>query len=377
MRRVAPIILIGLVLSMAAACAGILDLEEEFDDQKAIDAVMTAPDVAALRVELDALKGRLIQMKERNMLALFGEPAAKPEKTYALPVGQSRMLALSDFRFADEAANRDHVEFHTAGDAGAVQVYYPVDGISPEAVVVYLRADDAFPKLTGDNLAARVDWERDKLKKLIDFLDARRAEVFVWEIDPEAEAELYEGDYAVDPKVKLKAWLEAGNELNYRYTYRSLPGERHLWHGFGGAMTREGKGPKHKDLDTFIWYQEDGKRELRGERGRRLVSEWRWFRPGTDQLVRTEASKTGDWRPDEWVWYDENSEPIRTEWDDNGDGIPDWVKGPAAEVQEQLLAPADSWAVHPDLIPEANRITDQPERRVPVRRIGGAAEDAK
>ena len=150
MRRVVSIALITLMMSAAAAPAGIVDLEEEFDDQKAVETVMAHGQISSHKAKLDALREQLILLRERDMLALFGDPVEKPEKAYTLPVVQPRTLVLSDFRYADETQNKNHVEFHEAGDVGAVQIYYGVDGISPEAVVVYLRVNDGFATITDD-----------------------------------------------------------------------------------------------------------------------------------------------------------------------------------------------------------------------------------
>jgi hypothetical protein len=62
----------------------------------------------------------------------LGKPAAKAVKTYAMPVAQPRLL-------------------------------------------VYLKVDRAFPKLTRDNLMERLAWDRDGFAKLVKVVESRQA----------------------------------------------------------------------------------------------------------------------------------------------------------------------------------------------------------
>jgi hypothetical protein len=43
---------------------------------------------------------------------VLGKPAARPAKTYAMPVAQPRLTTISGRRFADEKLNKDHKEFY-------------------------------------------------------------------------------------------------------------------------------------------------------------------------------------------------------------------------------------------------------------------------
>src|SRR5439155_26388156 len=55
--------------------------------------------------------------------------------------------------------------------------------------------------------------------------------------------------------------------------------------------------------------------------------------------------------------------------DDNGDGIPDWYGTGSNDKGRRLRALDQSWAIYPELIPVESRIPDQPDRRVPLRKI--------
>ena len=54
-----------------------------------------------------------------------------------------------------------------------VQVFYGIDGESPQAVVFYLRTDKTFPKLQEDNLDQRLAWEQERINLLADYIDKR------------------------------------------------------------------------------------------------------------------------------------------------------------------------------------------------------------
>ena len=74
------------------------------------------------------------------------------------------------------------------------------------------------------------------------------------------------------------------------------------------------------------------------------------------------------------MWYDARGKVVRSELDDNGDGIPDWFSSEEpkhfGDVLEdgKTLKLDESWAIHPELIPKESRILNQSDRRVPIRK---------
>jgi hypothetical protein len=370
MRRITLAVLFAFGLFAENASASILILlRDEFDDSPKIIAAANDPAVKTFRADLDALKDRLRLLKERDVIALFGKSVPKPAKTFAMPVGQPRGLGLSGLRYTDPKKNKDHTEFYRIGDTAGLKIYYALDGVTPMAIVVYFRADNSFPKLTRDNLKDRLAWDRMRLRQLTDHLDRRRAAVFVWEVDPQAEKMLYRDDFSRDPKAKLAAWKASARKLGLRYQYDS-GSNHHRWYRPDGTLAREayaGDGPQKPAV--FIWRHKDGQSELRSENsGNLTIHRWRWCRPGTTYNIRYETGNSSG-RPDHWSWYDRNGKLIRSEWDSNGDGVPDRVAEDPEGKASNPLRVEQSWAVHPRLIPNECRIPDQPERRVPLRRI--------
>jgi hypothetical protein len=369
--------LVGLVVFSAAAARGplFLDLGDDFDDYSAYSRVHDAEAVKAARKKLDAFADRLRDLKERDIEALFGRPVPMKARTFAMPVAQRRSVALSGLRSADPKFNKDHTEFYTIGDAGGIQVIYSQDGVSPAAIVFYLRAGDKFPKLTKHNLTQRLRWDEERLRKMVKRFEKRRAEVFVWEVDPEAEAKFFQGDYATDPRAKLEAWMKSGKKLGYKLTVtdRESGSPTYTWYRPDGTVARVARTyGKRAWPHDFFWNHPDGETEFRDEYCPGTVSTWRWSRPGTSYNIRYETCGSNE-RPASWTWYDKDGKQIRHEWDDNGDGIPDWVSRGREDKTRKRLAIKDSWAVNPKLIPAESRIPDQPDRRVPLRKIKPAS----
>jgi hypothetical protein len=366
-----------LLLSAGSAPAGIERiLWDDCDDATIVRAVHEQKDVVKFQQKLDDFEKKLFPLKEKDFIALFGKSQAKPPKTYAMPVAQSRGLVLSGLRSGDPKDNKDHTEFYVIKDVAALEVWYQINGESPAAVIFYFPTDKDFPKLTNDNLAKRLAWDDDHFKKLVAHFDKRMVEVFPWEIDQKELARLHEGDFAVDAKTKLEAWIESGKKLGY--TYKHEKGSKDWrWYRADGKEARvayqygsvDGDGPPQ----FFIWKHEGGG-ELRSESFSNPSGELtnrRWCRPKTTLNIRYES-------PSNWCWYGKDGKPVREEWDDNGDGIPDWyitkedkiehVGDRKAMEKRKPLKLEESWAINPKLIPEESRISDQPDLRVPIRR---------
>src|SRR5207244_3127104 len=58
-----------------------------------------------------------------------------------------------------------------------------LDGVSPSVIVFHLRADEAFPKLSNDNLDRRLQWDRERLEKMEAYFAKRLDRVFKGKVD--------------------------------------------------------------------------------------------------------------------------------------------------------------------------------------------------
>ena len=346
-------------------------LEDEFDDRGLVDEVRDRPAVKKHEEALEAFREKLYRLKEKDLIAFFGPAQRMPAKTYAMPVAQHRGLGLSGLTY--EGAKR-HTDFYAVKDVVGLEVYYGNDGETPMAVVFYFPVDKDFPKLTADNLDKRLAWDQDHLDRLLKHYEQRRPDVFPWEIDREELARFHQGDFSVDAAKKLEAWFATAKALGYTYKYvENIRG--HHWYGSDGRLVRSAThGRPGGPPGVFTWHRsEPNQSEIRQESfetpthiGRR------WQRPNGPGNIRWES-------PSIWHWYGlDGSKPVRMEWDDNGDGIPDWYvtgdDGTGYTLDEKAIAKRKplkveaSWAVDPKLIPEASRIPDQPDLRLPLRR---------
>ena len=343
----------------------IMLLHDEFDDRDMVLACRDVKEVKEFGRKMDELKKRLYPLRERDFVALFGKSSAMPAVTYAMPVAQSRGLALSGIRFADEKLNKDHTEFYQVGPVAGIQVYYGITG-SPAAILFYFVADDAFARLGKNNLDKRLAWDQQRWHRLVEYFEKRRARIFVWEVDTQAEKKFFQNDHDRSMKTKLESWLASGKKMGYRLEIvkDSAGSNNYSWYRADGTLARNAHSFGKSDFPhTFLWYHTDGKQRIRDEWGGDHTNCWRWCRPDNGANIRYE---TGN--PSTWTWYDKNGNEIRQEGDDNGDGIPDWFSS-GRKGKHQDLPLDKSWAVHPELIPEECRIPDQPDRRVPIRKI--------
>src|SRR5262249_47785745 len=193
----------------------IMFLQDEFDDRDLILACRDAKEVKEFDRKIDDLKKRLYPLRERDFVALFGKSSSKPAGTYAMPVAQPRGLALSGIRFADEKLNKDHTEFYQVGPVAGIQGYYGISG-APVAILFYFVAVGTFPRLHKNNLQKRIAWEQRRWHWLVDYFERRRARVFVWEVDTQAEKKFFQNDDDKSMKAKLESWLASGKKLGYR-----------------------------------------------------------------------------------------------------------------------------------------------------------------
>jgi hypothetical protein len=371
MRTIVVSLAVLLLTGVPAGAVIFTLLDDEFDDSGRIREVRDRPEVQAARAKLDEYKRGLLRLKERDFVAMFGKAQPQPAKAYAMPVAQARGLALSGLRHGDPAMNKDHTDFYVVPGAGALEVYYQIDGESPAAIVVYLPVDSTFPRLTERNLAERLAWDADRVDRLEARTRARFELAFPWEVDRAELARLTAGDFETNAGRKLAAWVASGEALGY--TCRHEPGSiEWKWYDNNGRLAREALcSPQAGGAATFNWYRATGDplREEWFDHPTGELTARRWGGPGGNVRYETRGS---------WCWYDRAGKAARLEWDDNGDGIPDWYVAAAdglehcadrraMEKRRPLTVPA-SWAVHPELIPPESRVPDQPGLRVPVRR---------
>src|SRR5262249_45186653 len=124
-----------------------LMIHDPVDDHFLVDAVSGQKPVKEFAAEIRALEQTLTANKRGTIEKLFGKPAKKPEKDFAMPVAQPRMFGISGIRSADEKKNKDHTEFHPVGDFAGIEVWYGIDGETPSFALLYFKVDKTFPKL--------------------------------------------------------------------------------------------------------------------------------------------------------------------------------------------------------------------------------------
>jgi len=79
-----------------------------------------------------------------NIEKLLGKPVAKPEKDYAIPVGQHRKYIISGLRVRN---NKSHTDYYSLDDFAGIELKYGRNGTTPLFAVLYFKIDKAFPKL--------------------------------------------------------------------------------------------------------------------------------------------------------------------------------------------------------------------------------------
>src|SRR5262245_20602770 len=124
------------VIVLAAAASGsraiiTLMLDDPVDDRILVDAVLGQKPVKEFAAEIEALERTVTAHDVEKIEKLFGKPARKAARDYAMPVAQPRTVTISGIRYADEKLNKDHTEFYPTGDFAGIEVWYGIDGKSP------------------------------------------------------------------------------------------------------------------------------------------------------------------------------------------------------------------------------------------------------
>jgi hypothetical protein len=379
-RTLLALALLTTLLLPSGLDAGIIVLlRDPLDDTDVVRKVQEDPAIRAFQKEVRAFGKRLLQWKERDFQAIFGNARVQPGARYAMMSTEPRVIGMSGRRYADPKLNKDHTESYHVGNTGRLDVYYSLDGVTPVHVHFYLRADKGFIKLDrADKLQARLFWERAAFARVVSETRKRWREVVVWEVDADKQKAQSQGMGSGDLDARLRAMLRWGVQQGYRLDHQPARGDQTpRWTWFlGEKMMAEAyhdrgfKGAAGKP-SNFIFYRPDGQR-LRDDGGWPSVQMIRWYRPDGTMVRSEHGSQDGDrWKPTGWSWYDKDGKAVRTEFDTNGDGVPDRVLSGEffARAPTTTLAVERSWAVHPELIPVELRTADDPSRRLPLRKI--------
>ncbi|WP_088259983.1 hypothetical protein [Fimbriiglobus ruber] len=140
------LLLIALACSMALG-GEILSLSDPIDDEWLVGAVSGQPPVKEFGSAIHELIRPVCALKQFQIEKVLGRPTPKKVKDYAMPIGQSRMWSLSGIRYVDEKMNKDHTKFYPIDDIAGIEVWYGIDGESPQFALLYFKIDETFPKL--------------------------------------------------------------------------------------------------------------------------------------------------------------------------------------------------------------------------------------
>jgi hypothetical protein len=157
-----------------SACAVVtMSLSDEFDDSALIRSISQTEETKTARGEFNRFRETFAKKQQLEIEKQLGKPRAKPPMIYALPVAEPRQLVTSGINLLSKDSKR-HTEFYPVDDIGAIEVWYGFDGKSVEAIVIYLKVDNAFPKLTEKNLTERLAWDKDRFNQMLKVIEKRQ-----------------------------------------------------------------------------------------------------------------------------------------------------------------------------------------------------------
>jgi len=355
---------------------------DPYDDEKVVKSVAADPEVVAIRAELDALCERMSKWCKHDFETMFGMAKGPIEESHAMFLCEPRVIEVSGINLDQRVRALHRLK------AGWIEIeYFSPDHDTPSRIDFWIKADADLPKLDRARvLRKRLAREREILAAMKRELERRWREINVWEIDTDVRRTQFQGIDSGDFKEKLDALAELGKASGWRLEKKpATEMTSEIWNWTkGDALMGEfhhGRGIRRDKLHCTLfvryfddgWEREEGWPSLRHVRWQRGTHEnGRWKDGG--QKVRDEYGvlENGQWRPEIWIWYDKDG-AVRSEWDANGDGVPETYlpgdhfsrKGAATFA----LPVEQSWAIHPELIPPECRIPGQDARRVPIRRI--------
>jgi|GEM_PF-6588327 len=124
-----------------------LMIHDPIDDAGLIAAVSGQKAVKEFAAEIKMLRQAVTANDIEKIEMFLGKPARKPAKDYAMPVAQSRSFMISGIRYGDETMNKDHAAFYPVGAFAGIEVWYGIDGKTPQFALLYFKVDGTFPKL--------------------------------------------------------------------------------------------------------------------------------------------------------------------------------------------------------------------------------------
>jgi hypothetical protein len=378
------VILCSLALVRSGSAGVITILTDPYDDTQVVRDVANHPEVKTLRASLSALRERMSKWSRRDLKAMFGENGRNAAGKDAIFVCEPRSIHMSGINY-----HLRQYATYPLKDGWLDVTYFSEDHPNPMWIQFRIKVDDELPKLDDPaKLKKRLAREQAVLAKMTRQIEDRWAEVTVWEIDLEARDKQQVGIESGNMANKLAALIDLGKAKGWRLEFAAADGDAtpsYSWYA-GRRLVAEARhhlGYKGEQgtPSRFVFYDLDGR--TREDMGYKQLGVICWRRgdhnadgrkiEGGGNVRYDQGTVENDrWRPSTWTWYDKNGEAIRTEWDTNGDGVPDtFLDGDFAKGKEKArpLTVEQSWAVHPERIPESSRVSDPERFRVPIRRI--------
>jgi len=388
MRKAAFELLLAAGAFATSAHAGVGGvLSDEFDD---VDVVRKIQDndarVKTLKADLDVVRKRLLRLKEHDFIALFGEKIDRPAKAYAFPCFEIRALVVGGIWTEDPEENHGHTDFHQVGDFAGVEVWYGIDGKTPFMAMFFFKTDAEFVAIkAADDLEKRLAWDRARWEFFNAWVEHRMAQVFPYEVDVEAMRKLYSGEESLDVRERLRAWIAAGERLGLTLKKTTSPDNAtvsYSWLRPDRSLARKASAPggrKGSEVppSRFYLYHHNAPGKFSQKKRRVVMLDkhsrlWWWYRPDGTNIQCHSWQGSAFPFPSAWSWSKGEYSTIRYEWDGNRDGLPDWVATEFDENEEmkgrKVLNLNESWAIHPELVPEIARIPGDFQPRLIVRR---------
>jgi len=117
----------------------------------------------------DLLQIRFLPLKMNDMAAIFGPKLEEKPDDRVRPLFSPTVTAESGVAMPN---SKRHVDYHSIGNIGYLEVHYQSDGESFATAVLYLRADDQFvPLRAAEDLARRETWEKARFDNLKQWLE--------------------------------------------------------------------------------------------------------------------------------------------------------------------------------------------------------------
>jgi hypothetical protein len=344
--------------------------------------------------EANKARDRMLRWKEADFLSIFGPPVLRvdamanavfPGGGFARLSVEPKAVGLSGLRTLhstdltspgavfDPKLDKDHTDLYDIGSMGRIEVFFGRTGL-PQYIAFFMSTDAGFTLLNDEgSIEKRLVWERPRFEAMVKEIDSRWDRRVVWKVDRERQRSQLQGLNSVDPSELWQA-LSEWSELRkyYRTSQQSSGRESILWYD-GSHVIAEASRFEDKSGSTvdFRYRGPDGV-SVRRTHGKYISGITSWRR-ADDTVIRGDSSSLSGAKelqlPDSWTWFNQEGQPIRREFDSNGDGLPDklWQTG-MAEDSSIPLAIDRAWIINPSLIPESSQIPSQDLHRLPIRK---------